>query len=95
MAEANALTKLNHPNITRFYGVTPAPNCYIISELLECSLQDLIYSYDENRKKRKHGTYSIETPKQEPKQEPEPFPIDISLRILSDVANGCAYLHGL
>ena len=91
MAEVKALANLDHPNITRFYGVTPAPDCYIISELLQCSLQDLIYSYDENRKKRKYGAYSIENPT----QDPVPFPIDITLRILTDVANGCGYLHGL
>mmetsp|Transcript_9941 Transcript_9941/g.14983 ORF Transcript_9941/g.14983 Transcript_9941/m.14983 type:complete len:727 (-) Transcript_9941:173-2353(-) len=53
LSEVFSLSKLRHPNITVFYGVTVPPDALIVSELLKCSLYQLIHNYkntgDENK----------------------------------------------
>ena len=76
---------MRHPNITVFYGATPPPEAYIISELLQCSLFQLIYSH-------KH---LASIPPSSSTKPPKPFPLKVILRILSDVSYGGNYLHNM
>ena len=80
-----SLAKMRHPNITVFYGATPPPEAFIISELLQCSLYQLIYSY----KYKRGGAPAI------PTSTPKPLPLKAILRILSDVSYGGNYLHNM
>lgn len=89
------LAKMRHPNVTVFYGATPPPEAYIISELLQCSLFQLIYAHKQHQNKQ--------TQQQQQQQHrssagggggaPKPLPLKVILRILSDVAYGGNYLH--
>ena len=45
MSEVTAVSKLRHPNITVFYGVTEPPEPLIITELLDCSLHEVGVSH--------------------------------------------------
>ena len=81
LSEVSSLAKMRHPNITVFYGATPPPEAYIISELLSCSLYQLIYAYKNSVDTRSSS--------------PPPIPLQAVLRILSDVACGGNYLHNM
>lgn len=49
MSEVTAVSKLRHPNITVFYGVTEPPEPLIITELLDCSLHELLQNSSSHR----------------------------------------------
>jgi len=89
-SEVSSLAKMRHPNITVFYGATAPPEAYIISELLQCSLFQLIYSH-------KHkGNIRTPSSNQSSSATPlKPFPLKAILRILSDVSYGGNYLHNM
>ena len=79
--EWETLSKLDHPNIVRYYTVvlprTPDDTATIITELLECDLREVIH-----RARHGHGT-----------KHTVPFAHTIS--IMMDVASGLQYLHNL
>ena len=87
-SEVASLAKMRHPNITVFYGATPPPEAYIISELLQCSLFQLIYAH-------KHKMSPSSLAGAGTGGTPRPLPLKVILRILSDVAYGGNYLHNM
>ncbi len=90
--EVALLIRLRHPNVVVFYGCTPPPEPYLISELLWGSLYKLLFEYVPLPRKDSRGINS--TSSKGDKVHDEHLSDIVKFRIIKDIANGLAYIHG-
>ncbi len=89
--EVRTLIRLRHPNVLPFYGCTPPPEQYIITELLWGSLFGLLH--DDKALKRGGETERRESSSSERRGVQRPLSELVLFRIVTDIANGLSYIH--